>query len=65
MNKDKEPCKWEKALISLTPGGSEFCGDAEYCLKYIKDFQASQHKMIIDLVMEKKVLRKALDAAIN
>jgi hypothetical protein len=46
--------EWEKALVSLTPGGSEFCGDAAYCVKYVKEFQASQHKMIAQLIKEKK-----------
>lgn len=46
--------KWEKALISLTPGGSEFCDDPEYCVKYIKEFQAFTHKMLIDNIIEQK-----------
>jgi len=46
--------KWEKALVSLTPGGSEFCGDADYCVKFVKEFQASQHKKITELLLAAK-----------
>jgi hypothetical protein len=51
---------WEKALVSLTPGGSEFCGASDYCVKYVKEFQASQHKFICELIKEKKELKEAL-----
>ena len=48
--------KSQKLLESLTPGGSEFENDPEYCVKYIKDFQTSQHKQIVELVLEKREL---------
>lgn len=51
------------SLVSLTPGGSEFCGAADYCVKYVKEFQASQHKFICELIKEKKQLMEALQEA--
>ena len=50
----------DKAIVSLTPGGSEFVEDADYCVKYVKEFQAAQHRMILDLVKEKNQLKDAL-----
>jgi hypothetical protein len=56
---------WEKALLGLTPGGSEFVDDPHYCFDYIKDYQASQHKFICKLVIEKRELRTALQAVLE
>ena len=63
MSNTQASPEWEKALVSLTPGGSEFCGDANYCVKYVKEFQASQHKFICELIKEKNQLREALQEA--
>lgn len=56
---------WEQKLISLTPGGSEFVDDAESCFNYVKEFQASQHKFICELVNEKKQLKETLEAVLD
>lgn len=48
--------KAQKLLESLTPGGSEFVDDPEYCVKYVKEFEADQHKKIIELITEKNRL---------
>ena len=45
-----------KLLCGLTPGGSEFVNDPEYCAKYMKEFGRSQHEFIISLIVEKKQL---------
>ena len=50
----EERDRYEKSIVSLTPSGSEFVNDPEYCAKHVKDYQASQHKLICDLVIEKK-----------
>jgi len=43
--------KYEKAmrgLESLTPSGSEYVGDVERCVAFVKESRASQHRVIID-----------------
>lgn len=45
--------KLEKALVSLTPGGSEFCDDPDYCVKYVKEFQDHQHKLLMNFLLKK------------
>lgn len=64
--------RYEKAITSLTPGGSEFVNDPEYCAKHVKEFQASQHRLICELVIEKKKLKEenallieALESIVN
>ena len=56
----KEPCQWQKALENLTPGGSEFSGDLDYCLSYIKENQAYQDGLIKKLMKENKVLKSTI-----
>lgn len=53
--------RYEKAIVSLTPGGSEFVNEPEYCVKYVKEYQQSQHDLICKLVIEKKSLVKERD----
>lgn len=56
--------EWEKALISLTAGGSEFVGDPKRCVEYVKDIQAMQHNQIVKPTREVKTgegLREALE----
>ena len=70
MNCTKED--WEKALIGLTAGGSEFIDDPQYCVAYVKAIQNSQHEAIISFkrIMDKHIkqneemleLLKSLDA---
>ena len=45
-----------KLLCGLTPGGSEFVNDPEYCVKYVKKFEDSQHELIMSLIVENKQL---------
>ena len=46
--------EWEKALLSLTCGGSEFVDDPKRCVEYVKDIQAMQHKQIVSLTKRLK-----------
>jgi hypothetical protein len=52
-----EVTKWEKALVSLTPGGSEFAGDPDRCVQAVCDFMGMQHKQIVKLTMELKATK--------
>ena len=54
--KESNASEWELALISLTPSGSEFCGDSKRCVEFVRDFNAGQHKQIVDLTVSKKAL---------
>jgi len=51
-----ELIKAQKLLESLTPGGSEFVNDPEYCVRYVKEFEVDQHKKIMSLIGEKNEL---------
>lgn len=50
--------RYKKSLERLTPGGSEFVDDPEYCFDYIRNRQESQHQTIIRLQKELNQLRK-------
>ena len=50
-------CEWQKALVSLTAGGSEFTDDPKYCVEFIKGIMKSQHDRIIKLTIENKKLK--------
>ncbi len=39
--------RWAKALMGLTPGGSEFVGDPERCVKHIAAMRRSEHALHI------------------
>lgn len=43
-----------RALESLTPSGSEFVGEVERCVDYIKHRQTMQHRMIIRSVLARR-----------
>jgi hypothetical protein len=43
------------ALESLTPSGSEFVGDIENCVAYIRRRQTFQHEMIIKAVKARHI----------
>ena len=58
----EERDRYEKAIVSLTPSGSEFVNDPEYCAKHVKEYQASQHGIICNLVIEKKKLKEERDS---
>jgi len=51
-----------KELCNLTPGGSEYAGDANACLAYIRRVRESQHETIITAIREKKAAESALAA---
>ncbi len=61
----EERDRYEKAIVSLTPSGSEFVNDPEYCAKHVKEYQASQHGIICNLVIEKKKLKEERDLLID
>ena len=50
--------KAQKLLESLTPGGSEFYNDSDYCVKYVKDYEESLLSSIKNLVAQKNKLIK-------
>lgn len=56
--KTEENEKLKRLIVSLTPGGSEFVGEPEYCIKYVKEFEADQNRMIVSLIEEKQILRE-------
>ena len=41
--------EWQKELVGLTAGGSEFVNDPKYCAQFVRDRQEGQHKQIIKL----------------
>jgi hypothetical protein len=45
-----------RALESLTPSGSEFVGDVERCVAFVRDHSDSQMRMIIQLTKRVKEL---------
>lgn len=54
-----------KLLESLTPGGSEFYNDPEYCVKYVKDLIASFPKMLLEERKKYDAVREALEVAMS
>lgn len=46
--------QYRKALEGLTPGGSEFVCDPEYCAAYVKKRRDFQHGQILKLTKELK-----------
>lgn len=59
--------RWRKALLSLTPSGSEFVDDPEYCVQFVRQSQRAMFSALrkkrgeIDLlVTENKRLRDGL-----
>lgn len=48
------PSEWEKALVSLTPGGSEYVGDPQRCVEVVREYRDLQHKQIVKLTKELK-----------
>lgn len=39
--------RYKRALEGLTPGGSEFVNDPEYCAQYVRNQRTHQHETII------------------
>jgi hypothetical protein len=46
--------RYKRALEGLTPGGSEFVNDPEFCAAYVRKQRESQHGTILRLVHEKR-----------
>lgn len=57
--------EWEKALVSLTAGGSEFCGDSKYCVEHVKDRLNRQQKKIKELIIKSKQSNEPSDEQIK
>ena len=55
--------KWRLALEGLTPGGSEFVNDVDYCVDYLQRQRAVQHSNLSNAVKQRKKLEAALAAA--
>lgn len=51
--------EWQRALESLTPGGSEFCGDAEACLAHVRQRLDTSHERGKKIVRLRRVMRQA------
>lgn len=49
-----------RALEHLTPSGSEFVGDVDACVKWIRDSREQEHKMLVKFKLERDKLVKAL-----
>ena len=52
--------KYEKAIVSLTPSGSEFANDPDACVEYVNGFQKSQDILVKKLIKEKKDLEEQI-----
>lgn len=49
--------RYKQALEGLTPGGSEFVDDPEYCAEFVRRSRHSQHETIVRLTKELNALR--------
>ena len=55
---------WRRAVVGLTPSGSEFVDDPEYCAAFIRK-RTEYPRMIIDLREQVKYLTEACEAFVN
>jgi hypothetical protein len=55
--------KVKRLLHDLTPGGSEFYNDPEYCAKTIREMRESNHYTLSNIVKETKAENEALKEA--
>lgn len=53
--------RYDLALQSLTPGGSEYVGDPERCVQFVKDTRQMQHETIVKAVKERKAAEAERD----
>jgi hypothetical protein len=51
--------RYKRALEGLTPGGSEFVNDPEFCAQWARKARDTQHAMIIKQQVELKQLRES------
>lgn len=56
--------KWERALVSLTPGGSEFVGSPERCVEVVNHLRGADHKGALRFKAERDALRNAIQDVI-
>jgi rubrerythrin len=56
---------WTLALQSLTPGGSEFVGDPEYCRNYVDEKILHAHNGIKSAIKERKAAEQRERAAVE
>lgn len=61
-----------RALESLTASGSEFVGDVEYCVEYIRNSRECQHRVLLQFAKRAKAaeareqkLREALEYSLK
>lgn len=54
------PTKWALNLQSLTPGGSEFVDDPDYCLQVIRERMSSEHELLGQWVKRAKAAEEKL-----
>lgn len=59
---EREKERWRRAIEGLTPSGSEFYNDPEYCAEYIRK-RTQYPKMIIELREQVARLERERDAA--
>ncbi len=58
--------KFKRLLHDLTPGGSEFYNDPEYCAKWIRENRDSERKTLKEIVKRLKLeLSKFIDIQIK
>ncbi len=50
--------EWNRALHSLTPGGSEYANDSKACVEWVREARSRQHEAIIDGVKQRKDLQQ-------
>lgn len=51
--------RWERALVGLTPGGSEFVGDPEKCIKFVEERREALMRLFIDKKAELERLKSS------
>lgn len=61
---EKLLARWKKAVEGLTPGGSEFVDDPEYCAAYIRK-RCNYPRMIIEMREREAKYRELLEAAVQ
>lgn len=57
--------KWERALVGLTPGGSEFVGDPERCTQHLLNRFETLVRLFKEKMSEITELRAAHESALH
>ena len=63
LEKDRD--RWRRALNNLTPGGSEFASDPDYCVEWVKTARNNIWETAKKNVIENRKLREALEDAMR